>query len=326
MKTKRQLLLATAAAAMVALAPSATIAQSFPSKPIRLIVPDAPGGSPDVLARLLGQKLTESMGQSIVVENRPGAAGLLAAEMAARAAPDGYTLFMSTTAVWAILPAVKKNLPYDADRGFIPISRIATASNVMVINPSMPVKSVADLIKLAKASPGSINYASAGIATPAHLAGEMFNLLADIKMTHVPYKGAAPALLDVIAGNVQVILTGPLAAGPHMATGKVRALATTGAQRNPSLPDLPTIAETVPGYDISQSWGITVPAGTPSPIVKQLSAEMIKVLALPDVRERITKLGVVPATGGSEELAAFISAERKRLSDVITKTGIVLAE
>ena len=325
MTSKRQLLLGMIAAATLAIAPVA-MAQTYPNKPIRLIVPDAPGGSPDVLGRLLAQKLSESMGQAVVVENRPGAAGLLAAEMAARAAPDGYTLFMSTTSIWAILPSVKKNLPYDADNGFIPISRIATASNVLVINPSMPVKSVADLVKLAKASPGSVNYASAGIATPAHLAGEMLNLLADIKMTHVPYKGAAPALLDVIAGNVQVILTGPLAAGPHMATGKVRALATTGAQRNPSLPELPTIAETVPGSELSQSWGITAPAGTPAPIVRQLGAEMVKVLALPDVRERISRLGVVPATGGADEFAAFITAERKRLSDVIKQAGIVLAE
>lgn len=325
MTSKRQLLLGMMAAATLSMAPAA-MAQAYPNKTIRLIVPDAPGGSPDVLGRLLAQKISESLGQAIVVENRPGAAGLLAAEMAARSAPDGYTLFMSTTSIWAILPSVKKNLPYDADNGFIPISRIATASNVLVINPTMPVQSVADLVKLAKASPGSINYASAGIATPAHLAGEMLNLLVDIKMTHVPYKGAAPALLDVISGNVQVILTGPLAAGPHMATGKVRALATTGAQRNPSLPELPTISETVPGYEISQSWGIAVPAGTPAPIVKQLGAEMTKVLALPDVRERITRLGVVPATGGAEEFAAFIAAERKRLSDVIGKAGIVLAE
>lgn len=325
MKTKRHFILAAMAAVAMGMAPDA-MAQTYPSKPIRLIVPDAPGGSPDVLGRLLAQKISESMGQAIVVENRPGAAGLLAAEMAARAAPDGYTLFMSTTAIWAILPSVKKNLPYDADNAFIPISRIATASNVLVINPALPVKSVADLVKLAKASPGSINYASAGIATPAHLAGEMLNLLADIKMTHVPYKGAAPALLDVISGNVQVILTGPLAAGPHMASGKVRALATTGAQRNPALPDLPTIADTVPGYEISQSWGITVPAGTPAPIVQQLGAEMVKVLAMPDVRERIARLGVVPANGGAEAFAAFISAERKRLSEVIGKAGIVLTE
>ena len=311
--------------AALAVAPSA-MAQAYPTKPIRLIVPDAPGGSPDVLGRLLSQKLSESMGQQIVVDNRPGAAGLLAAELAARAAPDGYTLFMSTTSVWAILPSVKKSLPYDANNGFIPITRIASASNVLVVNPSMPVRSVADLVKLAKASPGTINYASAGIATPAHLAGEMLNLLADIKMTHVPYKGAAPALLDVIAGAVQVIVTGPIAAGPHISSGKVRALATTGSQRNPALPDLPTISSTVPGYEISQSWGITAPAGTPPAIIKQLSTEIIKALAQPAVRESITRLGAEPAGGSPEDFSAFIVAERKQLSDVIGKAGIVLAE
>lgn len=310
---------------LTALAPQA-LAQAYPTKPIRLIVPDAPGGSPDILGRLLAQKMSDSMGQQVVVENKPGAAGLIAAEQAARAAPDGYNLFMSTTSVWAILPNVKKNLPYDAANGFMPITRIATASNVMVINPSLSAKTVPELVKMIKASPGTINYASAGIATPAHLAGEMFNLLADVKMTHVPYKGAGPALLDVIAGQVQLIITSPIAAGAHMSNGKVRALATTGAQRNPGLPDLPTIAESVPGYDISQSWGITTPAGTPTAIVRQLNAEIIKAINQPDVRERISKMGASPVTETPQEFAAFIVAERQRLGDVIVKTGIVLAE
>ena len=306
--------------------PLSASAQTYPSKPIRLIVPDAPGGSPDILGRILAQKLSESMGQQVIVENRPGAAGLLAAELAARAAPDGYTLFMSTTSVWAILPSVKKNLPYDAVNGFLPITRIASASNVMVINPALPANSVADLIKLVKASPGAINYASAGIATPAHLAGEMLNLLADIKMTHVPYKGAGPALLDVIAGTVQVIITSPIAAGGHIKSGKVRALATTGPQRNPGLPDLPTVSDSVPGYDISQSWGITVPAGTSAAIVRTLNAELIKALNLADVRERIIATGAVPLTETPEQFSAFMATERKRLGDVISKTGIVLAD
>lgn len=310
---------------LLAMSPHA-MAQAYPNKPIRLIVPDAPGGSPDVLGRILAQKLSESMGQRVIVENRPGAAGLLAAETAARAAPDGYTLFMSTTAVWAILPNVKKNLPYDAINGFLPITRIASASNVMVINPSVPAKTVAELIKLVKASPGTINYASAGIATPAHLAGEMLNLLADIKMTHVPYKGAGPALLDVIAGTVQVIITSPIAAGAHITNGKVRAVATTGTQRNPGLPDLPTMAESVAGYDISQSWGITTPAGTPAAIVRQLNTEIVKAINLPDVRERIVRTGAVPVTETPEEFTAFIASERKRLGEVISKTGIVLAD
>ena len=310
---------------LLALAPQA-LAQAYPNKPIRLIVPDAPGGSPDILGRLLAQKMSDSMGQQVVVDNKPGAAGMLAAEQAARAAPDGYNLFMSTTSVWAILPSVKKNLPYDATNGFMPITRIATASNVMVVNPSIAARNVPELVKLAKASPGAINYASAGIATPAHLAGEMFNLLADVKMTHVPYKGAGPALLDVIAGQVQVIITSPIAAGAHITNGKVRALATTGAQRNPGLPDLPTVAEAVSGYEISQSWGIMTPAGTPAAIVRQLNAEIIKAISQPDIRERISKLGASPVTETPEEFAAFIAAERKRLGDVITKTGIVLAD
>jgi tripartite-type tricarboxylate transporter receptor subunit TctC len=306
--------------------PFTAAAQSYPDKPIRLIVGDAPGGSPDTLGRLLAQRLSESLGQPVVVDNRPGAGGLLAADLAAKAPPDGYTLFMNTTTVWAILPNVKKNLPYDPLKSFVPVTRIATAANVLVVNQSLAANSVADLVKLAKASPGKINYASAGIASPAHLAGEMLNLLADIKMTHIPYKGAGPALLDVIAGTAQVMITSPIAAGAHMTSGRVRALATTGTQRNPGLPDLPTIADTVPGYEISQSWGITVPAGTPPAIVKLLHAEFVKAMNTSDTRERIAKTGAVPFGDTPEEFEAFINAERARLGEVIAKTGIVLAE
>ena len=306
--------------------PLAAIAQPYPDKPIRLIVGDAPGGSPDTLGRLLAQKLSDSLGQPIVVDNRPGAGGLLAADLAAKAPPDGYTLFMNTTTVWAILPNVKKNLPYDPLKSFVPITRIASASNVLVVNTALGATSVAELVRLAKSSPGKLNYASAGIASPAHLAGEMFNLLADVRITHVPYKGAGPALLDVIAGTAQIMITSPIAAGAHMTSGRVRALATTGAQRNPGLPELPTIAETVPGYEISQSWGITAPAGTPPAIVKLLHAEFVKALNLPDTRERILRTGAVPVGDTPEEFDAFIAKERTRLGEVISKTGIVLAE
>ena len=306
--------------------PLPALAQPYPDKPIRLIVGDAPGGSPDTLGRLLALRLAESLGQPVVVDNRPGAGGLLAADLAAKAPPDGYTLFINTTTVWAILPNVKTSLPYDPLKSFVPITRIASASNVLVVNTSVPATSIAELVRLVKASPGKFNYASAGIASPAHLAGEMLNLLADIKMTHVPYKGAGPALLDVIAGPVQLMITSPIAAGAHMASGRVRALATTGAQRNPGLPDLPTIAETVPGYDISQSWGITVPAGTPPAIIKLLHTEIVKALTLPDTRERIVRTGAVPVGDTPEEFDAFIVAERKRLGEVINKTGIVLTD
>ena len=188
-------------------------AQPYPNRPIKLIVADSAGGAPDQLARLVAQKLSDSLGQPVVVDNRAGAGGVLGAEMVAKSAPDGYTLLLTTTAIYAILPNLRKNLPYDPVKDFLPISRIATASNVLVVNNQLPAKNIAELIKLAKEKPGTLNYASAGVGTPAHLAGEMLNLLADITVVHVPYKGAAPALMDVIAGNAQYIITSPIAAG-----------------------------------------------------------------------------------------------------------------
>jgi len=301
-------------------------AQTYPTKPIRLIVADAAGGAPDQLGRLLAQKLSTSLGQQVIVDNRAGAGGAVGAEAAAKSPPDGYTLLMTTTAVYAILPNLRKNLPYDPVKDFAPVSRVATASNVLVVSNTLPAKNVAELVKLAKDKPGVLNYGSAGIGTPAHLAGEMLNLLADIKVAHVPYKGAAPALLDVIAGNVQYIITSPIAAGAHMDQGRVRALATTGAERNPSLPQLPTIADTVPGYEISQSWGIVAPAGTPPEIVRQLSAEIAKAMSQPDVKESVLKMGANPAGDSPASFEAFMANERQRLGDVIAKSGIVLTE
>ena len=301
-------------------------AQTYPSRPIRLVVADAAGGAPDQLGRLVTENLSKNLGQSVVVENRPGAGGVLGAELAAKSAPDGYTLLLTTTAIYAILPNLRKNLPYDPVRDFVPITRIATASNVLVVNNELPAKNITQLVKLAKEKPGVLNYASAGVGTPAHLAGEMLNLLADIKVVHVPYKGAAPALTDVIAGNAQYIITSPLAAGAHMNGGRVRALATTGTERNPALPDLPTIAETVPGYEITQTWGIVVPAGTPQDIVNKLSTEMVKVMNQADVKAKVLATGATPVGDSPAEFEAFMAKERQRLGDVITKRGIVLTD
>ena len=301
-------------------------AADYPVRPIRLIVADAAGGAPDQLARLVSQKLTDSLGQQVIVDNRPGAAGALGAELAAKSPKNGYSLLLTTTSIYAILPNLRKNLPYDPVRDFVPISRLATASNVLVVSVSLPAKSVAELVRLAKSRPGAINYASAGVGSPAHLAGEMLNLLAGIKLTHIPYKGAAPALLDVIAGNAQLILTSPIAAGAHMHAGRVRALATTGTERNPILPDLPTIAEAVPGYEISQSWGVVAPAGTPRQIIKRLNDEIVKTMRLSDVRDRVQNTGAAPAGDSAAAFEAFIARERQRLGDVITKTGIVLTD
>lgn len=314
-----------AVSALVTLSLDAT-AETYPTRPVRLIVADAPGGAPDQLARLLAEKLSRTLGQQFVVDNRPGAGGVLGTEIAAKAAPDGYTLLMTTTAIYAILPSLKKNLPYDPVKDFVAISRIATASNVLVVNNALPAKNVAELVKLAKDKPGVLNYGSAGIGTAAHLAGEMLNLMAEIKVTHVPYKGAAPALQDVIAGNVQYIITSPIAAGAHMNSGRVRALATTGAVRNPSLPELPTVAETVPGYEITQSWGIVGPAGTPPEIVRQLSGEIGKTMNQPDVKDQVLKTGAVPAGDTAAEFEAFMAKERQRLGDVISRSGIVVTD
>jgi tripartite-type tricarboxylate transporter receptor subunit TctC len=314
-----------AACAVLAASLDAT-AQTFPSRPVRLIVADSPGGAPDQLARLLTEKLSGALGQQVVVENRPGAGGVLGAELAAKTPPDGHTLLMTTTAIYAILPNLRKNLPYDPARDFVPIARIATASNVLVVNNALPAKNVGELVKLAKERPGALNYGSAGIGTPAHLAGEMLNLLADIKVTHVPYKGAAPALLDVIAGSVQYIITSPIAAGAHMNAGRVRALATTGVERNPSLPDLPTIAEAVPGYEITQSWGLVAPAGTPPEIVRRLAGEVGKVMSQPEVKEQVLRTGAVPAADTPAQFESFMARERQRLGEVVSRSGIVLTD
>jgi len=302
-------------------------AQGYPNRAVRLVVADAGGGAPDQLARLVAQKVSETLGQPVIVDNRPGAGGALGADLVAKSPPDGYTLLLTTTAVYAILPNLRKDLPYDPVRDFVSVGRIATASNVLVINDALPAKNVAELIKYAKERPGVLNYASAGVGTPAHLAGEMLNLLADIKVVHVPYKGAAPALLDVIAGNAQYIITSPIAAGAHMNAGRVRAIATTGTERNPALPDLPTVADTLPGYEITQSWGIVVPAGTSGDVVKRLGEEFGKALANTDVRDKILKTGAVPASNDSPvAFNDFMAKERARLGDVVTRSKIELKE
>jgi len=301
-------------------------AQPYPNRPIRLIVADSAGGAPDQLARLVAQKLSDSLGQAVVVDNRAGAGGVVGAEMAAKSPPDGYTLLLTTTAIYAILPNLRKNLPYDPVKDFVPISRIATTSNVLVVNNALPAKNMAELVKLAKEKPGALNYASAGVGTPAHLAGEMLNLLADIKVVHIPYKGAAPALTDVIAGSAQYIITSPIAAGAHMNGGRVRALATTGAERNPGLPELPTIADTVPGYEITQTWGIVVPAGTPPEVASRLNAEIVKVMSQPDVKDKVLATGATPAGDSPAAFEAYMARERQRLGEVIAKRGIVLSE
>lgn len=314
------------AAIPLALLGYATLADAqsgFPNRPVRIIVPGAPGTGFDSIARLMAPSLADRLGRQLVVENRAGAGTLIGNEYVSKAAPDGHTLLMAASAL-TIQPALMRKMPYDVERDFAPVSLIASAANVVVVNGGLPVKNVADLVALAKTRP--LLYASAGTGTPAHLAGEMMNLAAGLKMGHVPYKGAGPALADVLAGQVHLIITSPIAAMPHVSGGRVRIIATTGRVRDPMLPDLPPVADTLPGYEITQWWGMMAPAKTPRPVVQRLNRELGAILGQSDVRERLVQQGAVLHGGTPEQFAQFIAAERKRLGAIIRQAGITLRD
>lgn len=302
----------------------AALAQAYPTKPIRFMVPSPPAGSPDILARIVGNKLSEQLKQQVIVDNRSGASGIIGVEIAKNAAPDGYTLLLATFTNFASLPALKSGLPYDVERDFISLTRIAWVANVVTVNANLGVNSAADLVKLAKDKPGQLNYGSAGNGTPAHLAGAMFNVLAGVKTTHVPYKGAAPALSDMLAGQIQFLITSPLVAMPHGRAGRIKVLATTGAQRDPLLPELPPMADTVPGYEIVQWWGIAVPRGTPSAITQRLHKELMTALNAPEVKAQMNKNGATASPESPAAFLAFMKAERARIANVGKKAGISL--
>ena len=290
-------------------------AQTYPSKPIRFVVNASPGGAPDILSRALGQKLTESTGQPIVVDARPGGGGVIAGEIAARAAPDGYTVVMTGASMFGALPVTRKRLPFDPFKDFAPITLVADAANIVVIHPNLPAKDVAGLIQYARSNP--VMFASSGTLTPAHLAGELLNALVGLKMTHVAYKGAGPALIDLISGQVQLFITSPVSAAPHLQAGRLRALATTGTARTAAHPELPTVAETVPGYEITQWWGLAVPVATPAPIRARLHEEVTKALRAPDLRARFASQGAAVGGGTPQQLAEFMQAELKRTRKIV---------
>jgi tripartite-type tricarboxylate transporter receptor subunit TctC len=299
-------------------------AGTYPNKPIRFLVPSPPGGSPDILARIVAARLSEQLKQQVVTDNRSGASGIVGVELAKAAAPDGYTLLLVTATAFASLPALKPKLPYDPDRDFIAISRIAWVANVVTVNAGLGVSSMTELVKLARSKPGGLNYGSAGNGSPAHLAGAMLNVLAGIDIVHVPYKGAAPALSDMIAGQIQLLITSPLVAMPHGRAGRIKVLASTGAKRDPLLPELPVVADTVPGYEIVQWWGIAVPAGTPVTIVQRLHREVVAALNAPDARELMSKNGATPHPESPAEFVAFMKSDRERIARIGKRAGITL--
>ena len=321
----RRQMLCFAAATVAALAvPGTGAAQTYPNRPLRIIVAFPPGSSPDTVARILGNKLTEQLAQPVIVDSRPGGSGVIAAEIAKSAPPDGYTLLLAGTTHFGLLPALKPKLPYDPDKDFVALSRVASVAQVVAVHPSLGAGSVADLVKLAKARPGQLNYGSAGNGSASHIASEMFNVLAGVKTVHVPYKGSVLALNDLIAGQLQFIITSPVNAMPHWKTARIKVIATAGAKRDPLLPELPTVADTVPGFESTQWWGVAAPAKTPAVIVTRLHAEIVKAMQTPEVRELLAKQSVTAHAESPAEFTAFIKAERERIARVGRQVGITL--
>jgi tripartite-type tricarboxylate transporter receptor subunit TctC len=305
----------------LALIPAAT-AQNYPVKPVRVIVPVATGGGTDFLARLITKELTEQMGRQFIVDNRAGAGGSIGGQTVATAAPDGYTLIMGYTASHGINPALQK-LPYDPVRDFSPITQVASATNMLVVHPSVPVKSVQDLIKHAKSNPGRLRYASAGTGTAPHMSGELFDLMAGTKMIHVPYKGAGPALTDVLGGHVDLTFTSLPAGIPHVKAGKLRAVATTSLKRATAMPDLPTIHESgLKGFNTDQWYGLLGPAKMPQPIVNRLHEQTAKALNDAEVRKAILNQGFEIVASTPDQFRAHIQAEVKKWAELVKKAGI----
>ncbi len=294
----------------------------YPVRPVRMLISYPPGGPSDLAARLVAPHLTEALGQQIIIDNRGGAGGTLAVTLLTQSTPDGYTLLMSAGGEIVIAPNLRLKLPYDPTKDIIPISRVGSSQLVLVVHPSVAAKSVKELIALAKARPGSINFASAGSGSTAHLAGEQFKYLAGIDIVHVPYKGAGPALSDLIGGQVQMLISAYSSAFAHIKAGKLRALGVTGAKRIVSAPDLPTIAETVPGYEVLSWYGLHAPRGTPPAVISRLHRELATIIRKPEIAGRLAGLGIEPEGNSPQEFLAQIKTEIAAWGKVITAAKI----
>ena len=293
----------------VALWSAAAVAQ-YPAKPIRLVVPFPAGGPTDIVGRTISQKLSEALGQTIIIDNRAGAGGVIGTEHVAKSAPDGYTLLVGTIGGLAVAMSLYPNRGYDTLRDFAPVTQAVTVTNILVVHPSLPVKSVRDLLALARAKPGTLNYASSGSGTVTHLAGELLKTMAHVNIVHIPFKGGAPALTALMSGEVEMSFENSLIIVPHIKAGRARAIAVTGAQRSKLMPDLPTIAEGgLPGYNASGWYGFVAPAAVPKDIVARLATDIARVLRMPDVVERLSGQGAEPVGGTPEQFGAFIRTE-----------------
>jgi tripartite-type tricarboxylate transporter receptor subunit TctC len=297
-------------------------ADVYPSKPIRFVVAFPPGGGTDIIARPIAQKLSERLAQQVVVDNRPGAGGNIGTEIVAKSAPDGYTMLMGSAGPLAINASLFASMPFDPQRDLAPVTLAATTPNVLVVHPSLKVTTAKELIALAKANPGRINFASSGFGTPAQLAGELFNSMAGVKLVHVPYKGAAPALADLLGGQVQLMFSTMPPALPHVKDGKLRAIAVTSLKRSPAMPELPTLDETgLPGFEANTWHGVVLPAGAQAEVITRLNREIVAILHLPDVVERLSAQGAEPVGSTPEEFAAYIKSETVKWAKVVRDSG-----
>lgn len=298
-------------------------AQQYPSKPVRIVVPYAVGGTTDILARILADELTRTLGQSVVPDFRPGAGGTIGSDHVAKSEPDGHTIVMGTPGSHATSPSLYSTLPYDPQKDFAPIALMAMVPNVVVVHPSIQAKSIADLIGLMKASPGKFHYGSAGVGATTHLTGELFKTMAGVDIVHVPYKGSGQAMIDLVGGHIQMMFENLPGAMSHVKSGNIRALAVTGARRSPADANLPTVAEAgVPGFDVVSWFGILAPARTPRPIVDKLNGAIVAAIGKPEVKARMLELGAEPAPGTPEDFAKLIGDERERWAKVIKAAGI----
>jgi len=302
--------------------PIATAQGGFPNKPVRVVVPFAAGGTTDIVTRILAQRLTDSWGQQLIVDNRPGAGGNIGSEIVAKSPADGYTVLMATVATHGINASLYRRIPYDPVKDFAPVTLVASTPSVLMVTPSLPVASVKDLIVLAKAKPGQLNFGSPGNGSSHHLAGELFDSMTGVKMTHVPYKGTAAALIDVMAGQIQLTFDTLPSAMPYVKSRKLKALAVTSAKRTRSLAELATVSEAgVPGYEVTSWYGALTPAGTPADIVNKLNADFVHTIRIPEVTEKMIEAGAEPVANTPAQFATFIGDELKKWAKVVRDSG-----
>ncbi len=301
---------------------AAALAQDFPNRALHIVIGFPPGGAIDTIARVIAPKMAAELGQSVVVENKPGAGGVIGMQAVARAEPDGYTIFMGTMGNFSITPAITKDLPYNVTKDFAPVTEVASSGFVIYVNPQLPIKTVADLIAYAKANPAGVNFSSSGNGGLPHMAGEMFASTAGIKMTHVPYKGSSPSVNDVVAGQVQLTFEAVAVGLQHVKGGRLRALATMGPQRLAVLPDVPTVAETIPGFNVTNWFGMAVPAGTQAQRIDRLQKSVVNALKQPDVLKTLEGLGVDPVGDTPAQFGAYIAEELQRWQKVMAEGNI----